>query len=317
MNESTATIDAATLQIALIGYGEVGGILGAALAERGVGKLRAFDILVSDAAWRSALQAKARRARLLLAKSARDAVARADVVISAVTASATLAAARSIAPAVKRGAFVLDLNSASPRTKAACAEAIGSAGGRYVEAAVMASVPPYGIRTPMLLGGPHAQAAAPLLAALGFAAKPVSAEYGVASAIKMCRSVIVKGMEAIVIESFLAARRYGVEHEVLASLAETFPGIDWERQGTWFWQRVVQHGRRRAEEMREAAVTVREAGIEPTMAAATADQQQAVAALAAAGAFAALGKDAAWRDFADAAAHAAASKHGRTARGRR
>ena len=88
----------------------------------------------------------------------------------------------------------------------------------------MTSVPPHGIRTPMLLGGPHARAAAPVLAALGFAVTPVSDEYGVASAIKMCRSVIVKGMEAIVIESFLTARRYGVEREVLASLAETFPG---------------------------------------------------------------------------------------------
>jgi len=317
MNEAVSTVDVAALQIGLIGFGEVGGIFGATLAERGVGKLRAYDILVADAAARSALQTKARRARLALSKSARDAVIGADIVISAVTASATLAAARSIAPALGRGSFVIDLNSASPRTKAACAEAVAAVGGRYVEAAVMTSVPPYGIRTPMLLGGPHAQAVAPLLAVLGFSAKPVSAEYGVASAIKMCRSVIIKGMEAIVIESFLTARRYCVEHEVLASLAETFPGIDWERQGTWFWQRVVQHGRRRAEEMREAALTVREAGIEPTMAAASADQQQAVAALAASGAFAALAKDAAWRDFADAAARAGSPKRTRKARERR
>ena len=139
----------------------------------------------------------------------------------------------------------------------------------------------------------------PLLAALGFAVTPVSDEYGVASAIKMCRSVIVKGMEAIVIESFLTARRYGVEREVLASLAETFPGINWEEQGSWFWKRVVQHGRRRAEEMREAAVTVREAGVASTMAVAIADTQAAVAALAAGGAFNSAGSDARWRDLAD------------------
>ena len=101
------------------------------------------------------------------------------------------------------------------------------------------------------------------------------------------------------VESFLTARRYGVEREVLASLAETFPGIDWEQQGSWFWKRVVQHGRRRAEEMREAAVTVREAGIEPTMASAIADTQAAMAALAAGGVFDAAGSDPRWRDFAD------------------
>ena len=110
----------------------------------------------------------------------------------------------------------------------------------------------------------------PLLDALGFAAKVASEQLGVASATKMCRSVMIKGLEAMVVESFTAARAYGVEDSVLASLAETFPGIDWERQGTYFFQRVIQHGRRRAEEMREAAATVREIGLEPWSAAGTA-----------------------------------------------
>ena len=144
----------------------------------------------------------------------------------------------------------------------------------------MASVPPSGIRVPMLSGGPHAAAAAPLLAALGFRVEQASDRYGVASAIKMCRSVVVKGMEAIVIESFLAARRYGIENQVLATLAQTFPGIDWEKNGSYFFQRVIQHGRRRAEEMREAAVSVREVGLEPLMTSAIVARQAWVADLA-------------------------------------
>ena len=299
MSESSRPIDAAAQRVALIGFGEVGGIFAAALAQRGVAALTGYDILLGDPARSAAMRAKAGRAHVTLADSAQQAVAEADVVISAVTASATRAAAESVAPALKPDAIVLDINSASPGTKTGCAAVIAERSGRYVEAAVMTSVPPHGIRTPMLLGGPHARAAAPVLAALGFAVTPVSDEYGVASAIKMCRSVIVKGMEAIVIESFLTARRYGVEREVLASLAETFPGIDWEEQGSWFWKRVVQHGRRRAEEMREAAVTVREAGIDPMMASAIADTQAAMAALAAGGAFNAAASDARWRDLAD------------------
>lgn len=299
MDETAGTVDPSTLRVALVGFGEVGGIFGAALAERGVGGLSAYDILHDDAVRGAAMREKAARAHVTLVASAREAVAGADVVISAVTASATLAAAASIAAAVQRGAIVLDVNSASPGTKSACGAAVAAAGGRYVESAVMTSVPPYGIRVPMLLGGPHARAAAPVLAALGFVATPVADEYGVASAIKMCRSVIIKGMEAIVIEGFLAARRYGVEREVLASLAETYPGIDWEKQGSWFWQRVVQHGRRRAEEMREAAVTVREAGIAPTMAAAIAERHAWVADIAADGAFSAAASAAAWRELAD------------------
>jgi len=163
----------------------------------------------------------------------------------------------------------------------------------------MTSVPPYGIRVPMLLGGPHAAEAARLLGPLGFSVEVASAEVGVASAIKMCRSVFIKGLEAIVIESYTAARRYGVEAHVLASLAETFPTIDWEKQGAYLFSRVAQHGRRRAEEMREAAVTVREAGLEPHMAAASAERQDTAARLAAQGAFSGLDANADWRAYAD------------------
>lgn len=298
-NGATTRMDVAAMRIALIGYGEVGGIFGAALVARGVRGVMAFDVLQDDPVHGEVLRVRAQRDRVDLAPSAGAAVADADIVISAVTASATRAATASVASALKPGAFLLDINSASPQTKVACGDVVAAAGGRYVEAAVMTSVPPYGIRVPMLLGGPDAAAALPALTALGFAATAASATLGVASAIKMCRSVIVKGMEAIVIESFLTARRYGVENEVLASLAETFPGLDWEKQGTYFWQRVVLHGRRRAEEMRESAATVREAGLAPFMASAIADRQAWVAMLAAGGAFAGSPLDADWRALAD------------------
>jgi 3-hydroxyisobutyrate dehydrogenase-like beta-hydroxyacid dehydrogenase len=284
------------LRIALVGYGEVGGILGAALAKAGA-NVTAYDILASDAAWLAG--ARSRTDGVRVATSNEEAVADADLVISAVTAAQTSTAAAQIARNVSPNTFVLDVNSASPRTKAACAEVVDRAGGRYVESAVMSSVPPHGIRVPMLLGGPHAEAAQPTLAALGFDARVGSPTLGVVSAVKLCRSVVIKGMEALFIESMLAARHYGVEDEVLASLAETFPSLDWEKQATWFWRRVVQHGKRRAEEMREAAVTVDDAGIEPRMASAAADVQAWVAALRASGVFEDAIADAGFRDLAD------------------
>jgi 3-hydroxyisobutyrate dehydrogenase len=295
---TNAAIDA--LRVGLVGYGEVGGILGAALAAQGVARVTAFDIKVGDPAWREPAARRAARVGVTLAASARDAVDDAGLVICAVTAAQTRAAAESIASALRPGAFVLDVDSASPQTRSQCARLIDDAGGRYVEAAVMTSVPPSGIRVPMLLGGPHAEAVLPLLARLGFGASPGAPEYGVVSAIKLSRSVFIKGLEALAIEALLTARRYGVEREVLASLAETFPGIDWERQASWFWRRVVQHGRRRAEEMREAAVTIEDAGVEPRMASAIADVQAWVAALHADGAFDRDPAQAGWRELADA-----------------
>ena len=131
-------------------------------------------------------------------------------------------------------------------------------------------------------------------------ATPVSDRLGVASAIKMCRSVMIKGLEALVIESYATARAYGVEDHMIPTLAETFPSIDWQKQGAYFFSRVVQHGQRRAEEMREAANTVREAGFEPFMAAAIADKQQWVADQARAGTFADAPAGARWQAYADA-----------------
>ena len=163
----------------------------------------------------------------------------------------------------------------------------------------MTSVPPYGIRVPMLLGGAQAAALAGVLTGWGMDAKPVSATLGVASAIKMCRSVMIKGLEALVIESYTTARHYGVEDQVLPTLQETFPSIDWSAQGAYFFSRVVQHGQRRAEEMREAAHTVHEAGMAPLMAAAIAAKQQGVANQAAAGVFDGLPREARWQDYAD------------------
>jgi len=289
--------DARELRIALVGYGEVGGIFGAALVKAGVGRVAAYDILVRDDA--SASRMRERHDGVHIAASNEEALAGANLVICAVTAAQTTTAAEQIARNVASGAFVLDVNSASPRTKTACAGIVDGVGGRYVESAVMSSVPPHGIRVPMLLGGTHAEALQPTLAGLGFDASVGSRDLGVVSAVKLCRSVVIKGMEALFIESMLAARHYGVEDEVLASLAETFPNLEWERQATWFWQRVVQHGKRRAEEMREAAITVNDAGIESRMASATADVQAWIAGLRASGTFDHASKDASFRELSD------------------
>lgn len=287
------------IRIGLIGYGEVGKIFAQALLERGVAWVGTYDILLTDAAKAPTMRAHADQVGIAAVDSAAALLDRADAVISAVTASQTLAVATEAAAAIRPGTWFLDVNSASPGTKAAAGRAIAGAGGRYVESAMMTSVPPYGIGVPMLLGGAHAQAAASLFAPLGFSMEVASDEIGVASAIKMCRSVFIKGLEAIVIESYAAARQYGVEDRVLASLAETFPTIDWEKQGAYLFSRVAQHGRRRAEEMREASVTVKEAGFDPHMAAASAARQDMIARLAAQGAFTGLDATADWRAYAD------------------
>ena len=290
------------MPIALIGYGEVGRILAEDLRARGENVV-AFDLkLGGDAS--APMREHASTQGIALAASHADAVRGADLVVSAVTASQTVPVAQACAAGLKQGAFFLDFNSASPGAKIRAAKLVNAVGARYVEGAVMTSVPPYRIKVPLLLGGPDAAALAPVLNGLGFAAKVASEKLGVASATKMCRSVMIKGLEAMVIESFTTARAYGVEDAVLASLKETFPGIDWEKQASYFFQRVIEHGRRRSEEVREVAETVREAGLTPWSASGTAERQAWMADLADAGLFGAKGtkefaRSADWRTEAD------------------
>ncbi|MEP6823620.1 MAG: DUF1932 domain-containing protein [Ramlibacter sp.] len=286
--------------IGLIGYGEVGKTFSAGLQGKpGVEATHAWDLKFAAAATREAETAHAAQAGVTAASSLQALCAASDLVISAVTASSTLAVAQEAALHIRPGSLFLDLNSASPGTRQQAAALIDAVGAHYVEAGVMTSVPPYGINVPMLLGGARAAELAQLLAAWGMDAKAVSEKLGVASAIKMCRSVMIKGLEALVIESYTTAREYGVEDQLLPTLAETFPSIDWSKQGAYFFMRVAQHGRRRAEEMRESANTVRDAGFEPFMAAATAGKQQWMADQAAGGVFEGLARDARWQDYAD------------------
>ena len=286
--------------LGLIGYGEVGKIFSAGLKGKpGLTSVSAWDLKFADEAMQAEQREHAAKAGIAAVPSMKDLCDASDLLISAVTASNTLAVAQEAARHIRPGSIFLDLNSASPGTKLKAAAAISNVGSRYVEAGVMTSVPPYGIKVPMLLGGAKAAELAVVLTGWGMDAKAVSDELGVASAIKMCRSIMIKGLEALVIESYATARAYGVEDHVLPTLAETFPSIDWHKQGAYFFSRVVQHGKRRAEEMREAAHTVDEAGFEPLMARAIADKQQWVADQAKSGAFKDIEKNASWQEYAD------------------
>src|SRR5262249_15425246 len=150
-----------------------------------------------------------------------------DMVVSAVTAASSLVAAQSVKPHLA-GQFFLDINSVSPGRKQDTARELAGA-GRYVDVAVMAPVDPPRHQTPMLPAGTDGHAVAPLLAELAMKIAVAGPAIGAAAAIKMVRSVMVKGMEALTYECFVAAARGGVEEQVIASLSKSFPTIDWTK----------------------------------------------------------------------------------------
>ncbi|MDH3546054.1 MAG: DUF1932 domain-containing protein [Gammaproteobacteria bacterium] len=262
------------MTIGLLGFGEVGQTLADDLANVTDATLYTFDVLFPD---RESIPARALadRSQVAATENAASLGGRCNIIISAVTAAEDIVAARSISDGLAKGAFVMDLNSVAPETKRRCAEIIDAAGGRYIEAAVMSPIHPEGSASPILLGGPNAAEFLGTAHALGFTGASVfSSEIGPASATKMCRSVIIKGVEALLSESLLAARHYGVEKEVLDSLGNVLTTKDWPALAHYLIGRAVKHGVRRAEEMREAATTVSAAGLEPLMSNACVARQQ-------------------------------------------
>jgi 3-hydroxyisobutyrate dehydrogenase-like beta-hydroxyacid dehydrogenase len=145
--------------------------------------------------------------------------------------------------------------------------------------AIMSPVPPHLQRVPMFLGGAHAQALVGLLAPYGMNLEVISEQIGAASATKMCRSIIVKGLEALLFECVLGAVPYGADERVFATLEDTMPSMNWQKLADYMIGRVLEHGERRARELEEVAVTLRAIGVEPLMTEAIIKRQDWGAAL--------------------------------------
>jgi 3-hydroxyisobutyrate dehydrogenase-like beta-hydroxyacid dehydrogenase len=253
-----------TPRLCFIGFGEAGQAIAAGLRAAGVESIAAWDILFPKEEGAKLRQAgKTMGARL--ATSAADAVRHSDIIVAAVTAASSLEAAQSVAAHLSGNPYYLDVNSVSPGRKQAAARLLeGSA--RYVDVAILAPIHPLRHRTPLLLAGPHAQAVMPLLIdELEMQGVIASNEVGAAAALKMIRGVMIKGIEALTAECFLAAARAGITDEVAASLKNNYPTLDWNKAIAYNLERMASHGLRRAEEMEEVAATLRELGVEPLM----------------------------------------------------
>jgi len=256
--------------IGFIGFGEAGFHIAAGLRSAGLERISAFDINESSPSLGPRIHQRASDSRTELVPSSSVLAATSDILFSAVTASSALDAANQTLPYLKQNHTYVDINSVSPNLKQEIDSVVRAAGASFVEAAVMAPVAPYGHRVPMLLGGAAAQRLSDSLSPYGMRFDVVSEKVGLAVAIKMCRSIVVKGLEALLFECVLGASRYGAEDRVFHSLQESFPGLDWKKLADYVVGRVVVHGERRAREMEEVAETLRSSGVDPIMAEATA-----------------------------------------------
>ena len=248
--------------IGFIGFGEAGSTIARGLRSAGLERISAYDI-------------KPKTSDIVTIVDSPQALAGAsEIIFSTVTSSSALDAAKQHAPFLAPRHMYADLNSVSPALKQDIDGVIGATGARFIEVAVMAPVSPYGHKVPMLLGGPGAYAFKDAMSPFGMRMEILEgAKVGSAAAVKMCRSLVVKGLEALLFECVMAATAFDADGLVFASLQETWPGIDWKKLADYTIGRVVVHGERRAAEMEEVAETLKAIGIDPVMAEATARRQ--------------------------------------------
>lgn len=263
--------------LGLIGFGEAGRTFASAARWSGA---RVYDRLTDDPATRNAKWAEYTAAGIDGCDNMVDAIRGAGIILSLVTADEALVAAREAAASIAPGTLYCDMNSVAPDTKRAAAKIIEAAGGAYVDVAVMAPVEPARLSVPLLISGARADEALAALAALGFAkGRVVGSEIGRASAIKMIRSVMVKGIETLTAECFLAAEAAGVSDEVLASLDASEKARPWGERADYNLDRMMVHGLRRAAEMEEVVKTLDALGTGSAMTRSTVERQRAIGAL--------------------------------------
>ncbi|MGF9757912.1 DUF1932 domain-containing protein [Microvirga sp. 0TCS3.31] len=266
-----------SLEIAFIGYGEVGQLFSRQLAAKPNVRVAVYDVLFDDPIRGPELRQRASDDKVHAAGSTAEVCATAEIVISAVTADSAIMAARKAASHLRPHQTYIDLNSVSPATKKNVADQVSQAGTAFIEFAVMAPVSGVGIQVSILSGGAMAETTSARLNELGMRITPVSPEIGTASATKLCRSIVIKGMEALMVDFTLASEKAGVMPAVLASLKASYPGMDWENIAKIMTSRVKQHGIRRAAEMREASLMVTELGLDGSLAAAIAERHESFA----------------------------------------
>lgn len=263
--------------IAWIGFGEAGAAFAGGLR---LTHSRGFDRKIEDGVTRAAKLADFAHCNVVASASARDAVSGADIVFSLVTADQALAAAQAASPYLRTGACWFDMNSVAPDTKRAAAQIIAGGGGRYVDVAVMSPVLPQRNAVPLLVSCDDADSAADQLRAIGLSrVTAMAGGIGAASSVKMIRSVMVKGIEALSAECVLAADAAGVAEAVIASLDASWPGSDWRSRCDYNLDRMMVHGLRRAAEMEEVVATLDALGTGALMTRGTVERQRAIGRL--------------------------------------
>ena len=265
------------IRLGLIGYGEVGNGIGLGLREQGLEQVVAYDIAAFEGPFSELIQTRARKAGVRLVQSPAEVAAAADYIIAVVPGSECVLAAEAHAPHLDAHHLYLDIASATPRVKQRVGETLHSRGAQVGDGGIMGSPLQDGHRILIKASGPSAQAFHTAFAPWGMRIDVVGSTLGAGSGIKIVRSIVMKGMEALFLECALTSARYGIQDEVFASISEFMDGRPFLETVKFLLRTDAIHAERRAEEASMSADAAEEVGIDPVMTRSTTRTLQRVA----------------------------------------
>ncbi|MCE4225286.1 NAD(P)-dependent oxidoreductase [Methylobacterium sp. C25] len=252
------------LRLGLVGYGEIGSTLGRGLRAAGLQAVTAYDKYAFDGPYAALIQSRAQEVGVTLARSNEELAEAADMIVSVTPGSASLESAAAFAGCLDGRHSFVDLASATPTIKLGVAERL-AAGGALLGDGAIEGTPKSGHALPILVSGPSGERMRDALTPYGMQIRFVGDRLGTSSGIKILRSVLIKGIEALTDEMMPAARHYGIDEAVLASACKTL-GRPWIETVESLIPSGTIHAKRRAEELEMSADAVAEAGIDPIMA---------------------------------------------------
>ena len=267
------------IRLGIIGFGEVGSTLGRGLRHEGLIEIAAYDKYAFEGPFANLIQERASSADVPLVRSPAELASRSDIIVGVTPGKASLESAEAFAPHLLREHTFVDLASATPKVKQTVASALQASSAQVADAAIMGTPHADGYHLPILSSGPAAAQFRDWMNPWGLKIEHVNGDIGAASGIKIMRSVIAKGLEALLIECMLGSSRYGIDAVVLRSFASFISSRPFEDMANFFLVTDVIHAERRSQEAHMAADALDEIGIDPVMTRATAERLEWVARL--------------------------------------
>jgi 3-hydroxyisobutyrate dehydrogenase-like beta-hydroxyacid dehydrogenase len=248
-----------TLRLGFLGFGEAGYHFARGLSQAGLSGIVAYSRSGARSAPGDPLRKRAAEAGVELIADPRTLCERAQVIVAVTQGQAALPALRSVLPHLSSSHIYVDASTASVRDMEKAARLLEGRAG-FVDAAIMGTVPLNGIKVLTVASGSHARRFHALLAPYGMNIGVLGGRAGAASAMKLIRSVFMKGLAGLLFESLEAAHRHGILEAVAADIAGSIDERPFAQNIRRFVCGTAMHAQRRVHEMGEVLALLQALG---------------------------------------------------------